>query len=245
MTIIMDNHEPQEIKLLMEQSVPVVIPQPGLNSKGIADYMWFCWDSHRVQVERKQIDEVLGGMDQVEEQLTRELGNGIEETILLIEGFCEPIAGLKMACQSWRRAKDKRIYVPGHQYNVSYSGLQAWLYQLDKAGVTIVRTIDYTATAMALVAYYQSSQDPKHRTLRRYIKDRIFIESRNPHILSLMGIKGGGIGEEIATALIDRYGTFWYTISQEAEDLAETIVGKKTLGLTRARKLLKAIGRIQ
>jgi len=241
MTILLDIFEPVEIETLVQQSVPVT--RLGLNGKGYADYLWHAFDGHRVQVERKQIDEVLGGMDKVEEQLRRELSSGVEETILLIEGFCEPIAGLKIATQSWRKAKDKRILVPGHQYNVSYTGFQAWLYQLDKAGVTIVRAFDYTATAMTLVALYQSAQDPKHKTLRRYIKDRIYIESHNPHIINLMSIKGGGIGEEKAKALIDRYGTFWYTVNQDAEELAETLVGEKRLGMKSVQRLFKAIGR--
>ncbi|KKK90558.1 hypothetical protein LCGC14_2721820, partial [marine sediment metagenome] len=101
MTIIVDNHEPKEIEYLIAQSVPTMMPQPGLNSQGFADYMWFCCDGHRIQVERKQTNEVLGGMDQVEEQLRRELDNGVEETILLIEGVCEPVVGLKIATQTW------------------------------------------------------------------------------------------------------------------------------------------------
>lgn len=238
--------EPQQIELLIAQSIPT--NKIGLNTKGFADYLWFCVDGHRIQVERKQVDEVLSGMDKVEEQLRRELQNEVEETILLIEGICEPIAGLKMATQSWHKAKGKRnIMVPGHKYNVSYSGLQAWKNQLDKAGITIVETFDYVATAMTLVALYNNSQKEEHTTLRRYIKDRIYPRPYNPHILTLMGIKGVNLGEARATALIERYGTVWYTLSQDAEDIAETMVGEedkvKKLGLVTARKLLQAIGR--
>ncbi len=241
MTILLDVFEPTQIEDLVSQSVPV--SRLSLNSKGFADYLFYAFDGHRIQIERKQIDEVLGGMDHVEEQLRRELDNGVEETILLVEGFCEPIAGLKIATQSWRRAKDKRIFVPGHQYNVSYTGFQAWLGQLDKAGVTIVRTFDYTATAMTLVALYQNAQKEEHKTLKRYIKDRIYVENYNPHVLSLMSVKGGGIGEEKANALIDRYGTFWYCINQSVEDLAETMVGDKKLGVKAVQRLFKAIGK--
>ncbi|KKL00872.1 hypothetical protein LCGC14_2628200 [marine sediment metagenome] len=241
MTILLDVFEPEQIQDLVSQSVPV--SRMSLNSKGYADYLFHAFDNHRIQIERKQIDEILGGMDHVEEQLRRELSNGVEETILLIEGVCEPIAGLKIATQSWRRAKDKRILVPGHQYNVSYTGLQAWKSQLDKAGITIVETFDYTATAMTLVALYQNAQKEEHKTLRRYIKDRIYVENYNPHVLSLMSIKGGGIGEEKAKALVERYGTFWFAINQDAEDIAETQVGGKRLGLKSVQKLFKAIGR--
>lgn len=245
MTILLDIFEPIEIENLISQTTPVV--RMGLNSKGFADYLFHAFDNHRIQVERKQIDEVLGGIDSVEEQLRRELDSGVEENILLIEGFCEPIAGLKIATQSWRRAKDKKIMVPGHQYNVSYTGFQAWLSQLDKAGITIVRTMDYTATAMALIALYQNAQKEEHKTLRRYIKARIYPESYNPHVHNLMAIKGAGIGEEKAKALVERYGTFWYIINQRPEDIAETLVGEegkeKKLGLVTAKRLLKSIGR--
>lgn len=247
MTLLIDNHEPKEIEYLIGQAVPTLMPQPGLNSQGFADYMWFCCDGHRIQVERKQIHEVLGGIDQVEEQLSREMSNSVEETLLLIEGVCEPVAGLKIATQVWHKAKEKSILIPGRVYNCSYTGLQAWKNQLDKAGITIVETFDYTATAMTLVALYQNSQKEEHKTLCRYIKDRIFIESRNPHIYNLLAIKGGGVGEEIAKAWIEQFGTFWYTINQDAEVLAEVLVGEegkeKRIGTARAKKFLKAIGR--
>jgi len=241
MSILLDRMEPMEIESLIAQSVDVT--RTGLNGQGMADYLWFCCDGHRIQVERKQTDELLASIDNVEEQLQRELQNGVEETILLIEGICEPIYGLKLATQTWRRAKDRNILVPSRTYNCSYTGYKAWQNQLDKAGVTIVETFDYTATAMTLIALYQNSQKEEHKTLRRYIKDRIHIESQNLHILNLMSIKGGGVGEEIAKALIERYGTMWYVLNQDVEQLAETIVNDKRLGLNRATKLLKAIGR--
>jgi len=99
---------------------------------------------------------------------------------------------------------------------------------------------------MTLVALYQNAQKEEHKTLRRYIKDRIFIESYNPHVLTLMGVAKGGIGEEIAKAWIEQFGTFWYCISQDVETLAEVTVGDdkpKRVGTARAKKFMKAIGR--
>ncbi len=245
--IFIDTFEPRQIEELIAQTVPTMRQTLNHSDTGIADYMWFTCDGHRVQVERKQIDEILSDMDGVEELLSRELSNGIEETILLYEGTCEPIPGVKMATQSWKLGKNGKIMVPGHKYNCSYSGLQAWLYQLDKAGVTIIHTAHYLATAMALTAMYLSSQDPKHKTLRRYIKDKIFIPSKNKHIITLMSIKEANLGEARATALIERYGTVWYTLNQSPQDIAETLVGEegkeKRLGLATAHRLMKAIGR--
>jgi len=245
MTILLDVFEPDQIEHLVAQSAPV--SRLALNSKGFADYLWYGWDGHKIQVERKQCDEVLGGMDKVEEQLRRELANGVEETILLVEGVCEPVFGLKIATQTWRRAKDKNILVPGRTYNCSYTGYKAWQNQLDKCGITIVETFDYTATAMTLVALYQNAQKEEHKTLRRYIKEHIYVETYNPHVITLMGIKNGGIGEEKAKVLVERYGTAWYVLNQAPEELAETLVGEegneKRIGMKAIQRLFKAIGR--
>jgi len=252
--LFVDTYEPYSIWELLTQSVEV-IKQDLNHALGIADYMWYCCDGHRIQVERKQIDEILSGMDSVEEQLTRELSNGVEETLLLIERFCEPIPGNYMAVQTYTRPPERlgkvfmkilkhdSVLVPGHKYNISYAGLQAWKSQLDKAGITIVETFDWKATACTLVALYNSSQKEEHTTLRRYIKDKITTTERNPHVLTLMGVKNGGVGEEIAKALIERFGTAHYTLTQDVDILAETVVGEKRFGPLRAKRLLKAFGR--
>ena len=67
MTIMLDRFEPIEVENLIAQSIPV--NRMGLNGQGIADYMWFAVDGHRIQVERKQTDELLSSIDNVEEQL--------------------------------------------------------------------------------------------------------------------------------------------------------------------------------
>lgn len=241
--LFLDTFEPKQIEDLLRQSLPVTRMTLNHGPMGIADYFWFAIDGHRIQVERKQIDEILSGMDKVEEQLRRELSNDIEETILLYEGTCEPIPGLKMAVQSWKLSKKGKIMVPSHKYNTSYGGFQAWLSQLDKAGITIIHTCHYIGTAHTLVALYNNSQKEEHVTLRRYIKEKITIDPYNQHVISLMGIRGANIGEEIGRALINRFGTVWYTLSQDVESLAETIIGKKTLGVVRAKRIHKAIGR--
>jgi ERCC4-type nuclease len=246
--IFVDVYEPTDIEDLIKMSVPTFKTSLNHGPGGIADYMWTAWDGHRIQIERKTIDEILSSMDAVEELLSRELKNGIEETILLYEGTCEPIPGLRhMACQSWKLGKGGKVMVPGRKYNTSYKGLCAWFYQLDKAGVTVMHTSHYLATATAIVAMYDSSQSKEHKTLRRYIKDKIYIQDANPHVLTLMGIKGANLGEAKAKALIDRYGTVWYTLNRPLEELAETLVGEegsqKRLGVPSAQKLLGAVGR--
>jgi len=250
MTIMVDIYEPKEIEDIIKQVVSTIRMTLNHSEDGYADYLWFACDGHRIQVERKQVNEILSSIDDVEEQLGREVNNGVEETVLLIEGVCSPIPGEVRAMQTYRKpaagktARD--ILIPGKQYKINYAGYQAWKSQLDKAGITIVETFDWFATALTLVALYNNSQKVEHTTLRRYIKEHITVKPFNEHVITLMGIRGVNLGEARAKALIERYGTVWYTINQSAEDIAETLVGderKKRLGLVTARKLLSAIGR--
>ncbi|KKL88416.1 hypothetical protein LCGC14_1924900 [marine sediment metagenome] len=241
--IFVDIYEPTQIEALLKQTVETTRMTLNHSPEGYADYLFFACDGHRIQVERKQIDEILSDLDGTEEQLGREVSNGVEETILIYEGTCEPIPGLKMAVQSFKLAKGGKVMVPSHKYNISYTGLQAWFSQLDKAGITVVHTCHYIGTAMTLVALYNNAQKQEHTTLRRYIKEHIVVKPFNEHVITLMGIKGANLGEARAKALIERYGTVWYTLSQSIEEIAETIVGEKKLGMAVAKKLHKAIGR--
>lgn len=251
MTICVDVYEPVEIESILKQVVPTIRMSLNHSEDGFADYLWYACDNHRIQVERKQVGEILAGLDEVEEQLGREINNGVEETILLIEGVGAPVAGNSRATHTYIRPKssNRDLLVGGKTYNVNYIGLQAWKSQLDKAGITIVETFDWEATALTLIALYNNSQKTEHTTLRRYIKEHITVHPYNEHVLTLMGIRGVNLGEARAKALIERYGTVWYTLSQSAEDLAETLVGEegkqKRLGLVTAKKIFHAIGRTQ
>lgn len=254
MTIMVDIYEPKEIQDIITQVVPTIRMSLNHSPEGYGDYLWFACDGHRIQIERKQAGEILSSLDDVEEQLGRELNNGVEETILLIEGVCGPVPGLNRTMQTYIKPKnakaDRDLLIAGKKFQVNYVGYQAWKSQLDKAGVTIVETFDWEATALTLVGLYNNSQKPEHTTLRRYIKEHITVHPFNGHILTLMGIRGVNLGEARAKALVERYGTVWYILNQSAEDLAETLVGdddktKKRLGLATVSKLFKAIGRSQ
>ena len=251
MTILVDIYEPQEIENIVKQVVPTIRMTLNHSDEGFADYLWFACDGHRIQVERKQCGEILSSLDGVEEQLGREINNGVEETILIIEGICGPVPGLSRSMITYIKPQhtkgDRNLLIPGKPYNVNYIGYQAWKSQLDKAGITIVETFDWEATAYTILALYNNSQRLEHTTLRRYIKPHITVQPFNEHVITLMSIRGGGLGEARAKALIERYGTVWYTLNQPAEELAETLVGEegktKRLGMATIKKLFHAIGR--
>jgi ERCC4-type nuclease len=237
MSIIVDVFEPKEIEALIASSIDTV--RMSLEPQGKADYFFFACDGHSIQIERKQAGELVSNIEHVEEQLRREIPNA-DETILLWEGVLDPVFAQHGAnCMAYHKAKSSEIMVPGRPFNQSYSALQAWFYQLDKCGVTIINTTSYIATALTIVAIYNSSQKQEHTTLKRYIKEKVHIEKFNPQVVTLMGIEGANLGEVRARALIDRYSTVWEVLRREPEELAET----KNIGIATAQKLLRSVGR--
>ena len=92
---------------------------------------------------------------------------------------------------------------------------------------------------MALVELYHFYQKKEHTTLQRYIKTKIYPKPFNPHVETLMGIRGVNLGEKRAKALIEEFGTVWMVLLQEPEDLAKV----EGIGPITAKRLLEAIGR--
>jgi len=232
-----DTFEPVELELLITSSVPTI--RASFNSKGLPDYNWIAIDGHRIGVSRKQAGELLGSLDATEEQLRRDIIK-MDEMYLLTEGVYGPtIVSGKPGMQEWLPTKDNKFLRPGHKYRVSSMSVHAWLYQLDKSGITCIPTFNLADTATTLVAMYNNSQKLEHNTLQRYIKPKIRIEPWNQHVLTLMGISGVELGEKKARALVDRYLTVWQIAQQEPEELAMT----EGVGIVIARKLLEALGR--
>jgi ERCC4-type nuclease len=238
--ILCDIHEPDTIINLLKQIT--MADKQSLNTKGIADYFWFTVDNLRIQVERKQVTEILGGMDRVEEQLRRELPEA-DETYLLIEGIICPS---EYGCEAYRRSwSNHQVLVKTRDYGTQlrpqvglYSKYQAWRWQIDKAGISIYDTSCEEATAIAISAWYKNSQKEEHTTLKRYIRNKIYIEEYNPQVLNLMGIEGAKIGEVKAKALVAKYGTLYSIAMQPPEELCTT----NGISINDAKRLLDCLG---
>lgn len=239
--IFVDAFEPIEIEALIQQVVPTT--RGPFNSNGLPDYHWIAIDGHRIGVSRKQAGELLGGLDDAEEQLRKDMVS-VDEMYLLDEGiFSGALHHKKPGTQVWHLSTDGRFLIPGHKFGTSIAKFYAWIYQLDKAGITYLPTFDWTETAQALVTMHNNSLKPEHTTLQRYIKQKITPKPHNHHVETLMGIKGTDhgplLGEMKAKALVDKFGSVWYVLLQEPEELAQV----EGIGLITARKLLKAVGR--
>lgn len=251
--ILIDNSEPIEIVNLLEQSVPVTIMP--LNQTKRSDYYFGGEDGKTRQFSRKQAGELLGNIDEAEDQL-RSYYDNADENYQIMEGLISSVPltrkdksrdSISIRRQSrptslfsYKVADGGFIY-DEHSWNTSSAMLYAWLFQLSQAGIITLYTENYVATARLLAAIYQSCQKaPKdHTTLQRYIKPKIYIKEHNPYVETLMGIKGAELGETKATALIEYFGSPLSLFMASIEEIAELEgFGKKT-----ALKILRSIGR--
>lgn len=234
MPLFVDIHEPHTIIRLLKQSIPDVFQQ-SLNSNNISDYYWMGVDGHTIQIERKQYGELVGEFDYIEEIIRKYMDNS-DEMYLLIEGVLRPT---QIGVEALEIFGKKVISM--HSFKRRYSEVMAWLWQLDKKGVTIINTFDEYSTAVAISAFYKNSLNTEHTTLERYIKHKNKAWHPNPHVQNLIDVYGVNLGPVKAEAAIKQFGTYWNVINQNSESLASIEGwGEKT-----ALQLLRAIGRIK
>ena len=232
--LLLDIFESVELERLLQQSVDV--QRMSLNSMGFADVLIYAHDGHRIQIENKQVDELLGGLDSCEDQLRRQYEKA-EESALLVRGIAVPdVDGIQTFRES---TKGRQIFHKNRKYKQSYAGYRAWLWGLDKVGITVVEVPSLTAAAVETIAIYNFAQKAEHGTLHRYIKPKIFVKDRNPHVLMLMGVPGANIGEKMAKELLRVFGTPFDVFCRSVEELSEV----ERMGPQLARRLLRGVGR--
>src|SRR4030066_2028213 len=96
---LLDVFESDTLERLIAQSIP--LQRQALNAAGLGDVVIFAWDGHRISIENKQADELLGDMDGCEVQLRKQYPNA-EESLLLIRGVVIPDS---IGCTTLRQAK--------------------------------------------------------------------------------------------------------------------------------------------
>ena len=206
-----------------------------LNQHGYADYVIDKPDSTPDnQWERKQVPEILSSIDSVEDQLRRELQAKPDIPLgLMVEGIAEPAPG---GIQTYILATNGAVFRKGKFFKTRYERYEGFLVGLQQMGITVWRTTSWEGTVEALVRFQKHALNPDHTILNRYLKIPMF--HPDPHVVTLMGIKGAEIGPKTAEALIAAFGTAWDVMRQDAETLAEHVPG---VGLVSAQKIVDAI----
>lgn len=248
--LYIDSHESIELELLLSQSLPVT--RDHLNDAGKADLFWLGYGGKQVQVELKQAGEALGSLDSVEEQLGREMAAG-DYLALGIRGIVTPTP--EGFCQTWTpSAKNPQIIFRDREYRQQYVGYRAWLDRLQMLGVLVVEVPTIEALAITITAMFNQSQkaESEHRTFERLVPEKYWIKEadqpKRDFALSLMGIRGARVGEEIALALAERFPSI-ATLVNTLEGGADTEVAKlplrhakRTIGPAAVSRLKAALG---
>lgn len=219
--IYLDVFESEELEDLLSQDITVA--RFPLNENGMADIFWtVAGGTIRYQWENKDVTEVLGGFDHVEEQLQKQVPNS-DYSGLIIRGAVVPSGGKTLAMRHQRSKTD--WFVPKRSYKYPYSRYRAWLVAIRLAGITVIEVGNTVGTARHIVQEYKQSCDPKTHTLQKQHRPNIVTASPNPHIRGLMGLSiayGLGLGEDRATRLIERYGTLSAVIHADPKDIVLT-----------------------
>ena len=227
-----DSNEPKEMFVLLAPTLDELEIGP-LNQNGYSDYTWQTYEGIRKQTERKTWNELLGGLDDVEEQMQRHL-NAFpdDEHVFLLEGMA---VKTDIGSVTLKPSANGKVYVRGFPYKKRMKAMYSWLYEIGKY-VEVIQTTGLSETATALVAMYEADQKENHKTLHRHIKTMQF--TADPVILQYMNILPRGIGERTAEALKTRFSNMKELCRADAIELVKC----EGIGATTARSIMQALG---
>lgn len=255
--ILIDSNEPQTIIDLIQQSVPATVTD--LNRIHISDYFFGNPQGKRFQFSRKQAVELLGNIDEAEDQL-RDYYNQADENFQIVEGiispvklrgtttvghFIDPLTIRHFTGNLYAYKVDPNGYMhEGHSFQITESMLQAWIHRLDAAGITTYFAQSWASTAKLLVTIYKNEQKPpeEHSTLQRIIKPRIAIREPDNFTKALVLFCHSyrvGVGEKKVKSITARYNSFLDLVMSEVHELCEC----QGIGKGIAEKLMRALGR--
>ena len=258
--ILVDNSEPENIIKLIRQAVPVtVLP---LNRQHMSDYFFSNHEGKSFQFSRKQAGELVGNIDEAEDQL-RDYYPQADENFQIVEGIMSPVKIHSFPISDHSLAPSKistrdlgaKVYcyqvqpnghiAKGHSFSViSLPVYYAWRHRLAQCGIVTYETMNWVETARLLTTIYRNEQrSPEHHsTLQRIIKPRIVIKDQDPFVKALMFLSSAyklDIGEVKANALAER---FCHLLDLATSDI-DSIVEIEGIGKVTASKLLSALGR--
>ncbi len=264
-----DEFEPNNLVRLMLQSIPVVVAS--LNRSHRSDYFFGNYIGETFQFSRKQAGELIGNVDEAEDQLADYYHNA-DHNYQIVEGWISPlpIQGIQIVDHTPTRKATirdlgQKLYCyaiqpygkieRGHSFSaVNTSMLYAWIHRLDRAGIATYWTTNWTETAKLLVAIFRNEQKPpeEHQTLNRIIKPRTIVrnedtmseeERKSFHLTKALMFLSDAYKLGIGEKRARALATQYVNLMDLAmADIAD-IARCEGLGTGIARKLLTALGR--
>lgn len=256
--ILVDINEPDNIVKLLKQSCPVVVNP--LNIKHMSDYFFGNYEGKTFQFSRKQAPELLGNLDEAEEQI-RDYYEQADYNFQIVEGLIDdmPFKGIPVKDRTFAKVSSRQpqptIYgykmlpdrsLEGNAFDTIHTIaiLYAWEHRLTMAGVPTYWTSNSTQTAKLLSAIYHNEQKPpdEHQTLKRVIRPRLQVKDAEPFMKILLYLSAAyhlDVGEKRAKLLFDKFANILDLATADIADIS-SIEG---IGINSARKILTALGR--
>lgn len=244
------------LHLLLSQIMDVTVMD--LNNAGMPDLMWYGLDGVSYGLSRKQPGEIFAGIDQVEEQLSRDY-QAVDRLALIIEGPIIPVSDRGAMTIGWS-GDGKLGFLRGRKhgakaqepYQFSYLGWRKWLASVKDWGIDVWECPDRNALVTTIKALYEHSLTPpeEHQTFKRVIrtKQQMSSNNANPYVRTMMGLVDADTGrtfcgEQIALALEARFGNPMATYTADEKDIADTLLASgRRVGDAFAKKMKKAVG---
>lgn len=258
--ILVDQNEPAEIQSYLSQHVEVQVGnynQSPNQSLIYPDYT-IVGGPHLIGVNRKQVGEVLSSLDSVEEQLQRELTGPCEYLALVVEGVMLHDSGMGSWAYTleWNASKLFNNLVGTLPFkrqhsNQNYIAVRNKLNSLQALGIQVTQTYSMQDTAIALIALHNWAMKPteEHQTLNRLIKTKHTVQclpEERQFALTLMGIEGGGCGEELALTLAQSFSNIKELLDywSDGGTIQDTMMrnGTRRIGKVAEQRLQKALG---
>jgi hypothetical protein len=256
--ILVDNNEPTDMVELLKKSVPVVVSP--LNQLHMSDYFFGNAEGQRFQFSRKQAAELLGDLDEAEDQL-RDYYDKADVNYQIVEGMVSPypITGIPIKDRKYVGGASTRpqptVYAyhfppnqppQGYEFNTIHtlSLLYAWEHRLDRAGITTYWVTNWHETVRFILAAYHNEQKPQdeHSTLQRIIKPKIRIKKQDPFVKALMFLSSAyklNVGEKTAVLIANKFVNIMDLVLASVDEITEI----EGIGAKTAEKILKALGR--
>ena len=266
--ILVDEHEPENLIRLIRQSVTAVITP--LNRMHKSDYLFGNYDGKIFQFSRKQAGELIGNIDEAEDQLADYYPNA-DYNYQIVEGWISPlpIHGIEIKDHSALRASTRdlgqKLYCyqvqpnghieRGHSFSaVNASMLYAWVHRLNQAGIATYWTTNWTETAKLLVVLFKNEQKPpeEHSTLQRIIKPRLPVhdesrmsdaEKSSYHLMKALMFLSDAYKIGIGEKKAKALCNRYCNLMDIAVADINEIAQTEGIGVTIAKKLLVALGR--
>ena len=252
--LYVDVYEPGDMVKLLNQVSGITTQVVPLNhGQHRADYVWHDPNGNIFQIERKHWAEIIGKIDEVEDQLDRTRSQA-HRTYLLIEDLLIPSQNGALGYSVEWSARPQRGQ-PRHWFKTSrrygepsgkvpkirpqpqlYRRVVSWLDSLDKAGVTTLWAPTMGASAVWISQLYKNSFREEFYAFQRYLKPQIKRREKDDQVKMLMRMFYG-VGQVTAQQLVEAYETVWNVLRADVTDLAEVI------GLSLAKDICLQMGR--